>query len=101
MNNYKVILPSVTASLEARPYETLKYWIASKYSALGSSRDANLAREEIQAEIVNVFMLLFRSKEALGIAFDLLEHDYDDARLVDFCRCYSSALKEMCIEVLR
>jgi hypothetical protein len=101
MKHYEVILPSVYASIEARPYETLKRWIDNKYSALTSACDATLTREELEAEIVNVWILLFRSKEAIDIALDLLQHDYDDARLVEYCRCYSSALKEMTIEVLR
>lgn len=101
MKHYEVILPRVSASVEAKPYETLKKWMTIKYYGQKCQTDMCSVRNEIEAEIVNVWVLLFRSKEAISIALDLLEHDIDDGNLNAFCHCYSSVLKEMIIEVRR
>jgi hypothetical protein len=60
-----------------------------------------LSREEVENEIVGVWILTFRSVESLNIALCVLMDKYEDDLLSDFCRYYALVLSEMLIEVKR
>ncbi len=56
---------------------------------------------EVADEIVGIWLLAFRSKEALNTALCVLMADYDGGVLADFCRYYAQVLRDMEIEVKR
>ncbi len=58
-----------------------------------------LNREEVENEIVEIWLLAFRSVEALNTALCVLIDAYDGSVLADFCRYYAQVLSEMLIEV--
>lgn len=108
MSPRQVILPSVFASIKAKPFESLERWMLAKVEVwevpdrpTDFETYVGLKREEVEEEICSVWMLLFRSKEALNNALCVLIDGYDGGVLADFCRYYSKLLSEMEIEVKR
>ena len=60
-----------------------------------------LNSEEVADEICEIWMPLFRSKEAMNTALCVLIEGYDGGVLADFCRYYSQVLSDTEIEVKR
>lgn len=58
-----------------------------------------LNSEELADEICEVWMPLFRSKEALNTALCVLVDGYEDGVLADICRYYAQVLSDTEIEV--
>lgn len=98
MRRYRVILPDVFACLRAEPIPTLRKWLQAKCEVWDMMNESTA---EVDAEIVNIWIPLFRSVEALEIAIEVLKTDDEDSRLARVCAIYASALQEMDIEVMR
>lgn len=98
MRRYRVILPDVFACLRAEPLPTLRKWLLAKCEVWDLIDESTT---EVDAEIVNVWVPLFRSVEALEIALEALKADDEDIRLARVCAIYAGALQEMDIEVMR
>ena len=104
----KVVLPSVFASVNSRPFESLERWMLGKVAIWDWPEELTdfetylrLNRKEVIDEICGIWILMFRSKEALSTALGALIEDYNGGVLADFCRYYSKVLNETEIEVNR
>ncbi len=64
-------------------------------------KQAEISREDLENEIVSVWLLMFRSVEALNTALCVLMEKYKGNVVCDFCRYYVLVLSEMLIEVKR
>jgi hypothetical protein len=102
MKTRQVTLPDIKISLEIRPFEVLERWMLAKSEVCRlMGNQAELNTEEVEDEIVSVWILMFRSVEALNTALCVLMDKYEDDVLSDFCRYYALVLNEMRIEVRR
>jgi hypothetical protein len=108
MSCRQVILPSVFNSLQFRAFEILERWMLAKVKLwkvtdgktdLESHVELNSA--EVADEICEIWLLMFRSKEALNTALCVLEDSYEGGVLAEFCRYYAQVLKDTEIEVKR
>lgn len=88
----KVVLPSLFASVHARPFESLEKWMLAKVETR-----VGLVSEEVKDEICGMWILMFRSKEALKTALCVLIAD--GGVLADICFFYDKVLSEIEIEI--
>ena len=103
-----VILPSVFASVESKPLDSLKRYMLAKADMWRCPNEPTdiesylgLSRTEVENEICGIWMLMFRSKEALNTGLSVLINYDNKSVLADFCKYYSQVLIEMEIEVIR
>jgi hypothetical protein len=98
MTRYEVALPDVFTSIRSEPYKSLERWLSSRSYAeeIGCYE---LVRESVASDIALVLLPMFRSKEVLQIALEVLKTDKDIDNLGKICDLYLSVLQEMEIEV--
>jgi hypothetical protein len=92
MSHHCVVLPNVFLSLKFVAIGELEGWlVAQSYDALDV--------ESVEAEIVNIWLLLFRSVDALRNALNSLGHDHESGDLCRVCCFYTAVLDEMKFKV--
>ena len=103
-----MILPSVFASVQARSFESLERWMLAKVEMWEWPDEitdfetyVGLVSKEVEDELCGIWLLMFRSKEALNTALCVLIEDYNGSVLADFCRYYAQVLSDTEIEVKR
>ncbi len=99
MTRYNVALPDVFTSIRSGPYRSLERWLSTRSYAeeIGCY---DLARESVASDIAFVLLPMFRSKESLQMALEVLKTDDEIGNLDIICDLYLSVLQEMEIEVL-
>jgi hypothetical protein len=92
MSPIKIILPPVMASINFHPLETLEKWIESIDSL------DELKTDVVKNEIINIWMLAFRSKESIHFFLSVLINNHGGL-IADVCNYYIHVLSQMEIEI--
>lgn len=107
MRKRQVILPTVFASLDAKPFECLERWMMTRYHLYDCAENLStymmghvLSTDEVENEICDVWMPTFRTKEALNNALCVLMEGYSGCVICDICSYYCRVLNDLEIEVM-